>query len=84
MFYRAFCFCCCFFDATAEQRILDQDVFAVLFFNGGTPMKIALITPKKLELKTSIFERKIQIPQSSDGRCAKTRKNSGKTTKQLV
>jgi len=41
------------------HQVFTKDVFAVLFINGGTPMKIG--SPKNLGLKTSILERKFRL-----------------------
>ena len=60
-------FCVCFFwrdcSATAGwmfTKSSPKDVFAVLFVNGGTPMKIAP-SKKNYVAQTSIFERKFRL-----------------------
>ena len=72
-------------DATAQQRLdgffpnsSPLDVFAVLFVNDGTPLKIAP-PPKKIGGKNVHFLAKIQTHPSSDRRCAETRKDFAKT-----
>ena len=61
-------------------KSLPTDVFAVLFVNGDTPMKIG---PQKIwgegGSKCAFSGVKIQTPPSSDGRCVETRWNFGKT-----
>jgi len=84
---RSFWFLFFFFvslDATAQQRLdgffpnsSPLDVFAVLFVNDGTPLKIA--PPKKIGGKNVHFLAKIQTHPSSDRRCAETRKDFAKT-----
>jgi len=54
---------------TDFHQSLPTDIFAVLFVNGRTPIKIGL--PKILGLKMSSFGAKSQPPPSSDGAARK-------------
>jgi len=58
------------------------DVFAVLFANGGNPMKIG--PPKKLGPKKSIFERKFRLRRLCTAHALRRRGEILEKLKQLV